>query len=311
MAANLIEFSRVVVEENNKIRFRDTSKFGKKITKKDEKRVKQKLLFLERKEKEMKNELVMLRKYRKGDLPDIEIKFQAIIDPLAALCQEDSEICGQFFITLFTSLHQMELQDSLKENAENQLSEMLLKSTKFNYQFISTLQQTMLHLTKKGQIVFKHDIITTPGLKSFSYHTAALLLEESLISLEETQGGIQGPIQKRPKLEMFPNDFESEQKIWNSNFWYYMDLIDMYTQLKEYDQVEGILSFLFGSFLKEKRVKETLDLKMSNKFNEAFDGLSALMEEKQIFQKANEEMQNRLLNHLQNEQQDCLMSLGK
>ena len=50
----------------------------------------------------MKNQT---RKYRAGELPDIMIKWQDIIDPMLEFTFEDEEIAGKVFILLFQQIY--------------------------------------------------------------------------------------------------------------------------------------------------------------------------------------------------------------
>lgn len=112
--------------------------------------------------------------------------YKDVIDPLIELAFYDEDISGDLFTMLFLQLFKIEENELRKKELTYILSNLSKKSTKFNFNFISTIQKTMLELTKLGQL-FPSDIIAQSGLKSHAYHTSALLLEESVFTKKYRQ----------------------------------------------------------------------------------------------------------------------------
>ena len=56
----------------------------------------------------------MIRDYRVGDLPDIEINHKDILLPLMALVRRDSTIATEFFVELFTQIYNASESDEQK-----------------------------------------------------------------------------------------------------------------------------------------------------------------------------------------------------
>jgi DNA-dependent protein kinase catalytic subunit len=52
-----------------------------------------------------KDKINMLRTYRMGDIPDIQIDFKDIILPLMVLVQKDSTIATEVLVELFTEIY--------------------------------------------------------------------------------------------------------------------------------------------------------------------------------------------------------------
>ena len=49
--------------------------------------------------------ITLFRKYREGELPDIEIKYKEILDPLQSLARRDIDIARQLLTLIFASLY--------------------------------------------------------------------------------------------------------------------------------------------------------------------------------------------------------------
>lgn len=56
----------------------------------------------------------MIRDYRVGDLPDIEINHKDILLPLMALVRRDSTIATEVFVELFTQIYNASESDEQK-----------------------------------------------------------------------------------------------------------------------------------------------------------------------------------------------------
>ena len=135
---------KLSLEESQQVRIQKRFQKTQAFSHSQEFYQKQKVL-RQRKQKEVLNkerqlkrihQVQLLRQYRVGDLPDVEIAKKAIIGPLQALAQRDVLLAKQLLVELATALDVSKWAD-LKPTIETLLS----TSTKFNSGFVNTLFQ--------------------------------------------------------------------------------------------------------------------------------------------------------------------------
>ena len=91
--SNLSQFSsHVKVIDNNKIRFNKYYDRDSKYVRREKKTVNQ------------ESKKPLLRKYKVGELPDIQITTKDIIDPMMFLSNNDYEFASELFIMIFTKI---------------------------------------------------------------------------------------------------------------------------------------------------------------------------------------------------------------
>ena len=88
----------------------------------------------------------MYRKYRVGELPDIQIKYSELIRPFQALAQRDSSLARSLFASLYTSVFAQidEMLDvrgaeSTKKAVQDGLNAVMEASTQYHRPFIGSL----------------------------------------------------------------------------------------------------------------------------------------------------------------------------
>ncbi|CAG8511510.1 8195_t:CDS:10 [Diversispora eburnea] len=95
----------------------------------------------------LSQQVSMLRQYRVGDLPDIEIKFSEIVVPLQALAQRDLEISRILFTSMFVSLYNLidenvnmepDSQEEYKDSFARSIRDILINSTTYFSPLISS-----------------------------------------------------------------------------------------------------------------------------------------------------------------------------
>ncbi|RHZ54169.1 hypothetical protein Glove_429g27 [Diversispora epigaea] len=95
----------------------------------------------------LSQQVSMLRQYRVGDLPDIEIKFSDIVVPLQALAQRDLEISRILFTSMFVSLYNLidenvnmepDSQEEYKDSFAHSIQDILINSTTYFSPLISS-----------------------------------------------------------------------------------------------------------------------------------------------------------------------------
>jgi len=128
----------------------------------------------------------MYRKYRVGELPDIQIKHSELIVPLQALAQLDSKMATKLFSTLLNSIISKvpdKLNDSSVDRVYSDLQDavdaMLRSSTISDPAFTHALQN--ICYTNK-QLKLDPGLISISSAASMQQPVGILLLEKQLLS---------------------------------------------------------------------------------------------------------------------------------
>ncbi|XP_071796803.1 DNA-dependent protein kinase catalytic subunit-like [Asterias amurensis] len=183
--------------------------------------------------------VTMYRRYRAGDLPDIQIKHSDLIAPLQALAQRDATMAKLLFSSLFKGIFS-QIEDiktereatAMKSDIDKHLNTMLSFSTQFSPQFISCIQEVGYYHSK--QLTLDPSSVSTASLTSQQLHMGIRLLEENLImktweeerSSKRARGSTKGP--------------SPEISTW-------IELARLYKALGEFDAVQGIFSGGIGT----------------------------------------------------------------
>ncbi|KAG0205959.1 hypothetical protein BGX33_007637 [Mortierella sp. NVP41] len=127
----------------------------------------------------------MIRKYRAGDLPDIQIPYADILKPLQRLAELDIEICRMLFSKLVTGL--MNQVDSLIDTEAEAVSykdglisgfrTLLERSTVLYTPFIGSILR-ICH--DHGEPDISSDLISRVSIRSSNQHLGIILLEKQI-----------------------------------------------------------------------------------------------------------------------------------
>ncbi|KAF2075899.1 hypothetical protein CYY_002790 [Polysphondylium violaceum] len=176
--------------------------------------------FLEKSKQARENKITMIRKYRSGELPDIQIKSQDVLKPLLILCQKDSNIGVYIFSSLFTTIYKNSKQQQQKDEIKQAIFEIVDKC-RFNTSLVSCL----LNIFEKNlDLSPTYGQITNIALKS-NNHPMAIILIEKLLNIV---------LNNNNKKKTTPDDNRVIDDAWNS-------LRELYRALKEEDIILGIL----------------------------------------------------------------------
>ncbi|KAF8935223.1 hypothetical protein BGZ52_000691 [Haplosporangium bisporale] len=130
--------------------------------------------------------VAMIRKYRDGDLPDIQISYADILRPLQNLAEMDVDICRMLFSKLVTGLlHQVSVNsDKTEEEASVYSSDMMLcfrrmleKSTLLYTPFIGCVLR-ICHDYGKSNI--PAGLIARTSMRSSNQHLGIVLIEKQV-----------------------------------------------------------------------------------------------------------------------------------
>ncbi|GJJ77035.1 DNA-dependent protein kinase catalytic subunit [Entomortierella parvispora] len=128
----------------------------------------------------------MIRKYRDGDLPDIQISYSDIIRPLQSLAEMDVDICRMLFSKLVTSLMgQVDSYNEMSEDEANQFKETLVgdfkqilqKSTMLYTPFVGSILR-ICH--DYGEADIPADLVSKVAIRSSNQHLGIILIEKQI-----------------------------------------------------------------------------------------------------------------------------------
>jgi len=173
----------------------------------------------------------MYRKYRKGELPDIQIKHAELIMPLQAAAQCDSVIARELFKMLFDALTN-ELPDKLSESIVDQayseiqgaINGMMSDSTMFHPPFVFALEDACY---RSGSFKLDANIVAVASRTGIQQPVGIILLEKQLLDNKSNE-----PLQKRRHTE-YSND---------EDFLAWIELAKLYKSINGYDFVHTIFS---------------------------------------------------------------------
>ncbi|KAF9390467.1 hypothetical protein CPB97_009177 [Podila verticillata] len=137
--------------------------------------------------------VAMIRKYRDGDLPDIQISYADILRPLQNLAEMDVDVCRMLFSKLVTGLlHQVSVNsDKTEEEANVYSSDMMIcfrrmleKSTLLYTPFIGCVLR-VCHDYGKSNI--PAGLIARTSMRSSNQHLGIVLIEKQVQAIGEEE----------------------------------------------------------------------------------------------------------------------------
>ncbi|XP_074649158.1 DNA-dependent protein kinase catalytic subunit-like [Tubulanus polymorphus] len=188
------------------------------------------------------NQVTMYRKYRIGDLPDVQIKHSYIIAPLQALAQKDGVLAKILFSAIFKGIFaEIENVKTEREAAETvecinkYLNDMLANSTQYSPHFIGCIQDIVYSLPRKLKLDLM--IVETASVASMQQPLGILLLEEQILVGEDNEPSA-------PKSrKLTSKTISRETSVW-------IELARLYKSLDDYDALRGI----FGGLIDTKQI---------------------------------------------------------
>lgn len=191
--------------------FRGEEGAGRKWVRKEEKR-----------EKVKKGAL--LRAYKIGELPNIEISLSNLFEPLIFLAGRDSEVASEVFLQLVAQL--CAARSAYCTLLHEFLGRLLTESSKYNFSFVSTLEKCIISICQKNKMGFDLSLKQV-ALHSSTLDYAIIFTEENIIQLTND-----------PAEPPTPQALAERQKKLEHQ-WY--DLAEYYQMLNELDMVESVL----------------------------------------------------------------------
>ncbi|XP_053105021.1 DNA-dependent protein kinase catalytic subunit isoform X2 [Hemicordylus capensis] len=201
----------------------------------------------QKQEKEIKTQLklkhdaqvTLYRRYRQGDLPDIQIEYSSLITPLQGVAQRDPTLAKQLFSSLFSGILK-ELKHSKSQSERNTVIQQLVQD--FNHFLTTTVLYFPPFIACIQEMSYQHkelldlnaSSVSTSCLASLQQPVGILLLEQALVHLSPEED--EPPSKRmRGKAELSPDVTR------------WIELAKLYRSVGDYDVLRGIFSGKIGT----------------------------------------------------------------
>ncbi|KAL4240201.1 hypothetical protein ACF0H5_000995 [Mactra antiquata] len=186
------------------------------------------------------NQVTLYRKYRAGDLPDIQIKYSYIIAPLQALAHRDSLVAkllmSGIFQAIFAQIEEIKTEREMTEcidQINKSLDHILSQSTIYYPPFVACMLDILYNL--RNHLKVDVSSIGSSCIYSKLQPLGISVLEERLIQYDPGESRAT----KRRRVEV---DVPVSSDV---NHW--IELARLYKSLEEYDVLMGIFSGKIGT----------------------------------------------------------------
>ncbi|KAJ3105325.1 hypothetical protein HDU97_008222 [Phlyctochytrium planicorne] len=183
---------------------------------------------VEQQKQARERKVTLFRKYREGELPDIEIKYKDVILPLRALVSRDSEIAMHVFAAMISEMHarvseKASLEDT-RTTFETAIASLLKQSTEFAPTFIGSILRICYQVDEiRSKLEIKELSRAAEG--SSNYQLGALVIERFL------ESAVPKPASKRAK---------TSQRLVRDDVEGWIDLAKLYSGLDLNEIYRGI-----------------------------------------------------------------------
>ena len=212
-------------------------------------------MFLDRVNKQ-KEKTTLLRRYKIGELPDIQISSKDIVDPMIHLASCDEEFSSELLGLIFEEMCIKEKSPVFAERFIASIPTLFTRSTKHSFLFVSTMQKLLTILCKETG---KHLFIDMKKIAelSNSYDYSIMFTEENLIQMGKAFTDEIDLAHPEESME----STRKEKEVW-------LDLMELYHKTSEDDHVYAILDKALtssnkGELTQGLRLKNIGDLKKS------------------------------------------------
>lgn len=165
------------------------------------------------------------RKYRKGDLPDFEIKLSDLITPLEALTKKDGHLAGLVCLSVFRGLVEKNKTDEFANSVFRGINKLLAETTQFNPNVIETFLSIALNHRARFDSKLSPSLVCDASRSSGLLAVGSLLLEEYIIN------DVDYAAPAKKSCSHF--DDESVTSCW-------VKLAELYREMNEWDVVSSI-----------------------------------------------------------------------
>ncbi|KAK6170524.1 hypothetical protein SNE40_018898 [Patella caerulea] len=181
------------------------------------------------------NQVTMYRKYRSGDLPDIQIKYSYLIAPLQALAHRDSTIAkllfSSVFKAIFKKMDEVKTEREIEETTSqiNRSMETIFNTTAQYYPpFLGCIMNILYEL--RSSIKVNPSSLSTGAIVSNLQPLGITVLEEQLIQTDNVD----------PRPTKRGRTTTGTQVSLDVNQW--IEMARLYKSVNQYDVLHGIFS---------------------------------------------------------------------
>ena len=206
--------------------------------------------------------VVMMRKYREGELPDIEIKPADILKPLNILVQHDQVIARYAFYELVNLVLKASSDGDMVNEITSAIIAILEGSHCTNPSFVSVMHDVLrIVLRKSGGIIsVPPQVVALSAERSGAFHTGILLLEDTISALSAMRK------QQEREEKGVPHEKVGPAKDIYEQCW--SQLAQLYLKAGESDVVKGIYE---KNFSKQPQTVRALEYELTGRYDRALE----------------------------------------
>nr|XP_018666849.1 DNA-dependent protein kinase catalytic subunit isoform X1 [Ciona intestinalis] len=186
-------------------------------------------------EKRRSNDVTLHRRYRDGELPDVQIPNKSIIAPLASACQYDAVLSKSVLSSLVCAILKEERKRDGEENTPANIGDKMFQileiSTEKNPSLIACVEEVALRnhdYVGFNKLIPAH--ISSSSLASNKHALGITLLEQYII---DDKHSVKEPSHKKQKTHV--SGMGNNPVLW-------IELARLYKSLDEFDVLRGIFS---------------------------------------------------------------------
>jgi DNA-dependent protein kinase catalytic subunit len=237
-------FKPLEVTSGQKIRFVHEATMPASLSRREEIRRIQRQAFIEKKVQQSRSNVTLLRQYRVGELPDIQIDFKDVLGPLMAIVRADQSLATEIFVEVFQEIYKEQKDKESREQLGLGLHRILSSSKQYDYSAINCVHRIAMELLKIDSYTLDPQIIERTGQHSMNFQTSLILLEETLIrgDMSKIVGSEQQRIESRSRQKrqvgIMPSNDNGSITTVNRQYWF--KLIKLYEIVGNLDALHGI-----------------------------------------------------------------------
>ena len=247
----------------------------------------------ERAKEQRAKQVEVMRKYRVGELPDIQIPLSDLLGPLIWLCRLDAEIASHMWVVICSGLCLQNIDQANKIQIVKGLDRVLKSSERYDPAVISCVHRTACEIVKhNGQLAqeLHSEHIANSGVKGLSYQSAIMLLQECILRYEVPVKSKRRKVTAKSGTESAKVD-ENTKKMW-------IALTRVYEEMGDTDSVKGL-----WMKVAPEHVIQAFDSKTRGEIKESKEMFREILEKQETDPEITKEVQKEYL--------EALGALGK
>ena len=110
-----------------------------------------------------------MRDYQVGDIPNIQIDYKELLEPLMMIVAEDSPLAIEIMVELFQEIYKLCLDQEERLKMGRSVSQILENSKIFDYSTINCLQRIGIEMLKIDGFIIDPELILKTGEASMNF----------------------------------------------------------------------------------------------------------------------------------------------